>query len=96
MKALAWTVVLGVTLALLEPMGSLSAQTASAEKAHKAEAARRAEELRRAIRSPQAARERFEAMREAQKQIGAAHKDGQSPARPVDSAVAHQDAPANR
>ena len=95
-KAPAWIVTLGVTLALLEPMGSLSAQTAFTEKAHKAEPAHRIEELRRAIRSPQAARERFEAMRDAQKGMEAARKDGQNPARPMAPTVAHQDAPANR
>ena len=95
MKALAWVVALGVTLALLGPTGGLSAQTASTEEARKAEAARRAEELRRAIRSPQAARERFEAMRKAQEQIEAARKglakatpDGQSPDRLMTSTAA--------
>ena len=96
MKILTSTVALGITLALLAPMGSPSAQTASTEKAHKAESARRIEELRRAIRSPQAARKRFEAMREAQRGIEAARKDGQNPARPMAPTVAHQDASANR
>ena len=64
-------------------MSSLLAQTAPTEKARKAEPARGIEELRRAMRSPQAARERFEAMREAQKQIEAARKKDQSPKSPV-------------
>ena len=97
MKAPAWIVALGATLALLEPMGGLSAQTASTEKAHKAEPSHGIEDLRRAIRSPEAARERFEAMRKAQKQIEAApNKDGQNPARPIAPTVAHQGAPAGR
>ena len=95
-KAPAWIVALGVTLALLEPMGSLSAQTAFTEKAHKAEPAHRIEELRRAIRSPQAARERFEAMRDAQKGIEAAREKDQSPVPPTASAITRQGASANR
>ena len=80
MNAFTWAVALGVTLALLGPMGSLSAQTASTERAHKAEPARSTEDLLRAIRSPQAARERFEALRGAQKQIEAVRKVDQVPA----------------
>ena len=96
MKALTWTVALGITLALLGPIDNLSAQTASTERAHKAEAARSTEDLLRAIRSPQAARERFEAMRKAQKQIEAVRKDGQDPARAMASTVARQDTLTNR
>jgi cell fate (sporulation/competence/biofilm development) regulator YlbF (YheA/YmcA/DUF963 family) len=95
-KALTWTVALGITLALLGPIDNLSAQTASTEKAHKAEPSHGVEELRRAIRSPQAARERFEAMRGAQKRIEAARKDGQDPARAMVSTVARQDTLTNR
>ena len=95
-KAPAWIVALGTTLALLEPMGGLSAQTASTEKAHKAEPSHGIEDLRRAIRSPEAARERFEAMREAQKGIEAAREKDQSPVPPTASAVTRQGASANR
>src|SRR5919202_2764050 len=95
-KAPTWMVALGATLALLEPMGGLSAQTASTEKAHKAEPSHGIEDLRRAIRSPEAARERFEAMREAQKRIEAAREKDQSPVPPTAPAVAHQGASANR
>ena len=96
MKAPTWIVTLSATLALLGSVGSLSAQTASNQKTQKAETGRRIEDLQRAIRSPQAARERFEAMRKAQKQIEAAPKDGQKPARPIAPTVAHQGAPAGR
>ena len=96
MKAPTWIVTLSATLALLGSVGSLSAQTASNQKIQKAETGRRIEDLQRAIRSPQAARERFESMRKAQKQIEAAPKDGQNPARPIAPTVAHQGAPAGR
>ena len=80
MKAFAWTAVLGTTLAVVGPMDSLPAQTASTERALKAEPARSTEDLLRAIRSPQAARERFEALRGAQKGIEAVRKVDQTSA----------------
>ena len=67
--------------AFLGPIGSLSAQTVSTEKAHKAETANRAEEFRQAIRSSQAARERLEAMRKAQKTIEVVRENHQSSVR---------------
>ena len=75
----------------LGSVGSLSAQTAS-NKAHKAEPANGIEEYRRAARSPEAVRDRYEVLREAQRRIEAASKNAQSSA----SSAARQIAPANR